>query len=140
MNKFSHFQPKSAKSAKINSLKEFFYSKPCKAKTTTTTTKLIILNWITNNLLVVFHVHCPHFLIKATVFKCRINVFAHFFCFFCFHYKVNNLIMLVAHLWVYLFKRFHFHIKSIYFTFKKVACSDSTIFLFTETNVFYAHY
>ena len=38
---------------------------------------------------------------------------------------------------VYLLERFHFHIKSIYFTFKKVGCSYLTVFLFTKTNVFY---
>ena len=48
--------------------------------------------------------------------------------------NVNNLIMLVAHLWVYLFERSRFHIKSIYFTFKKSdVVMKLSIFLFTKT-------
>ena len=42
MSKFSHFHLKSVKFTKIDSLKVFFYSAPCKVKTTsseTTTTE-----------------------------------------------------------------------------------------------------
>ena len=45
-----------------------------KAKIKKKKEKLIILNWITNNLLVVFHAHWPHFLTKTTVFKCRTSL------------------------------------------------------------------
>ena len=38
MNKFPHFQPKSVTFWKINSLEVFFYSSPCKVKTTSTAT------------------------------------------------------------------------------------------------------
>lgn len=48
MNKFSHFDLKSVKFTKINSLKVFFYSAPCKVKTasseTTTTETATVKN------------------------------------------------------------------------------------------------
>ena len=44
--------------------------------------------------------------------------------------------MLVHHLWLYLTERFHFHVKSSYFTFKNIGVVfQLSIFLFTKTNV-----